>query len=69
MQLRKDSMLLECARHKEWEHVSMDGLLRPTRRLVGQEDYRASKAKRALSVVPDDQARISKYKNCFFFSY
>ena len=53
LQKRKQALLLECADHGEFSTVSMDGLLRPTRNISGQVDYRASFAKRNAAPIPD----------------
>jgi hypothetical protein len=52
-QQRKRAMILECVSHFDCNHISIDGLIRPTRNIVGQADYRSSKALRAEAFIPD----------------
>ena len=56
MQNRKQALILECADHDEFSTVSMDGLLRPAMRVMGQADYRASTERRNAAPIADDTA-------------
>ena len=56
VQARQTALLYECADHHDCTHVSMDGLVRPARRIVGQEDYRVSRAKRNAAPIGDADA-------------
>ena len=60
---RRQSLLMECVQHNEFTHVAADCSIRPTRRIVGQEDYIVSKEKRNDAAIGDDEA-IRKILNC-----
>ena len=53
---RRAALLHECVAHGDCTHVSMDGIIRPTRRIMGQEDYRVSKTKRNEAPIGDEDA-------------
>ena len=57
MQKRKNDMLLECAAHQDCTHIAGGGLVRPCRRIQGQEDYRCSKQRRNSAPIADDEAK------------
>ena len=50
------NLLLECHSHQEFKELKMDATIRLMRRVKGQEDYRASKAKREDAPFPDSEA-------------
>ena len=56
IQNRMTSLLQECASHEEFSTVSADGLFKTTQRIIGQADYRASKAERDAAPITDADA-------------
>ena len=51
-----DKLIMECATHQEFKHVSMDATLRCAMRIRGQASYRASAIARADAPVADEDA-------------
>lgn len=56
MRLRREHALRECHAHGELEHVSLDGLFRPCRSVVGQADFTESATARSRAAIPDREA-------------
>ena len=49
-------LLLELVNHDDCTHCAVDNLIRPTRRIAGQEDYRVGQKKRNTAPIPDAEA-------------
>ena len=52
-----DALVTECIGRDEFLHISIDGTLRVAMRMVGQANYRESKANRALQYFNDNIAK------------
>ena len=52
-----NKMLARACEHGEFKHIAGDGLIRQCRKIIGQVDYRKSKAKRNSVALNDDVAQ------------
>ena len=53
---RFQSLYMELVKHDDCTHCAIDNLIRPSRRIAGQQDYLVGEKKRNEAPIPDSEA-------------